>query len=312
MKLLTIILSLTVLAAAAHADQNMYGWLSAVNYDDRGAPQYPYTRVSLAVFGVTTTRSTGIPCNRLYLNSSLPQIDGISVGDFGGKSVGEINQSFAPHRGRFVRLNDVEIHSQRNQTICVASSVAVVEDFAKANVTFSEVGGHFMARVVDAAIRADDLMPPNVAPDSIDRPDEYECKFYRWASSEAARAWYDEFRQSGNPRPDSFRMEFIGVRPINEIEYCEFDTMNTVSHEAEVTAGSQSNQSSDTERSTGDTLQADRAEDEEVLDPKAMGEECGRLGSRMCQRVCFQANSVQTSSAIEACRAAYNRVRAEN
>lgn len=244
----------------ASAGQNLYGWLDSVRYDDRGNPQYPYTRVSLGVSGVSTSRTTGIPCNRLYLDSSLPQIDGISVGDLSGKSVAEINQAFVPHRGKFVRLNNVQVHPQGNQRTCVAASVSVV-DFAKANVTFSEVRGFFHERVVNAAIRADMFTPPIVAPDTIIRPEEYECTFYQWASADAANAWYEEWQQSGYPSPKSFRMEFVGVHPVDEIGHCEFDTMNIVANEAQepkaATAASPAHVDTATQRRFSITLRND-------------------------------------------------------
>ena len=222
--------------AGSSTGQNMYGWLTGVTYDRRGNPQYPRTRVIVGVSGVTTARSTGIPCNMLYLNRSMPQIEGISVGDLSGKSDQEVSQAFTPHRGKFVRLNNVEVHPQRNQKICVASSVAVVEDSAKADVTYSEVRGFFLDRIVDVTIKAEAgirLQPPMVPLDTIIRPEEYECTFYRWASADAARAWYEEWKQSGHPRPNVFRMEFVGVRPVDEIGHCEFGTMNIVANEAE-------------------------------------------------------------------------------
>ncbi len=72
-----------------------------------------------------------------------------------------------------------------------------------------------------------------VAPGTIFRPEEYECTFYRWASAEVARAWYDEWLESSSPSPKSFRMELVGVRPVDEIGHCEFDTINIVANEAE-------------------------------------------------------------------------------
>lgn len=60
----------------------------------------------------------------------------------------------------------------------------------------------------------------------------------------------------------------------------------------------------------GDTSQFAWAEDEVVLDPKAMAEECMRGGGNKCARVCLRAASVKRSSDLEDCRAAYNAMKA--
>ncbi len=206
--------------------------------DDLGLKN-PGTYISISVFGVTRTISSELQCNALYLDRSLPEIDGISVGDLSGKSVQQMAQAFAPHRGTFIRLNNVQVHKKQNQKYCLAASAAVVDDLAKSNITFPQVKGHYLTRVHEVAIRAgtgdlDTPLPkPIVARDAFIGPEEYVCEFFRWTSAEAAKALTNDFQQSGSSRLNSAQIEIVGVRPFDKVGFCEFDTMRIAANETE-------------------------------------------------------------------------------
>lgn len=93
-----------------------------------------------------------LQCNALYLDNSLPQIDGISVGNLSGKSAQEMNQAFAPHRGKFIRFNNVQTLKRQNRNFCLVSSAEIADDIAPIDVEFPDIKSHYLSRIVDVVI----------------------------------------------------------------------------------------------------------------------------------------------------------------
>ncbi len=230
--------------------QSLYGWLDRVNYSQGKSPlteglglKNAEAYINLSVFGVTTRITREIKCNALFLDSFLPNIDGISVGDLRGKSARDIDQAFAAHRGKFIRLNKVQVHLNRNQKLCVASSVEIVNDFSKTNVEFPEVNNQYLRRVFDVAARAGigeletyaHLKPAGNHYSSIG-PDEYDCNRFQWSSADSAKALSNEFQQNNFQSLNTAKIILVGVQPIlDKIGICKFDRMNIVANEAEGT-----------------------------------------------------------------------------
>ncbi len=224
--------------------KNVYGWLNGVHYSQGNSPlidslgiKNPGTYVAIALFGGTRILTSQTQCNSFYIDTALPKIEGISVGDLNGKPAQEIGQAFAPHRGKFIRINNVRVLKRQNQKYCLASSVEIADDLAPMDVEFTEIPGHFLSRIVDVVIRVEarDLGSSTHLKPIIPQTtsDDFDCSQYQWSTAEAAKAFHEELKQNNPLNLRKPSVVFHGVRPINKIGVCEFNTMSIVPNEKE-------------------------------------------------------------------------------